>query len=146
MQNTVNVINLNRSHAIVTVYHVKFYLREIFDLMDHWFDISKWVPQSACVLAACCNCLACSMKPSFLKSRHLRGDQCFFLMNWYGYLFLMFVPWRRDHFLTFYWILLRKTASVSLCGKLVVIFKAFSKEMLILKGWMAYYCDWNWET
>lgn len=32
-----------------------------------------------------------------------------------------------------------KCASISLCGMLEVIFKVFFKEMLILKGQMAYY-------
>ena len=55
-------------------------------------------------------------------SGYLGGDRCLFLMNCYGFWFQFFIPWRRDHFLTFYWMPLLKSASISLCGILEVIF------------------------
>lgn len=99
------MINPNHPYRIVAVYHVKFYFRFltlwIIDLINQNKSFKALVFYQVGGFIR----VTCSIKQSFLESRHLGGDQCLFLTNWCGYLFLLFIPWRWNFtFCLMFWI------------------------------------------
>lgn len=86
------------------------------------------------------------MKPSFLESRHLGCDWCVFLMNWSG-MAICFCCLFHERETTFWPFFDSHCPEVCFYFTLECLqwFLRLFKEMLILKGQMAYYWSWRWK-